>query len=180
MEPHGQFIGLTGRQPKRDGAALSIGDHVSLGPKAATRAAKRFTMISLGPRSPPLAAPAAFWCARTFVPSRNTIPSWTPRSCTRLKRRSQAPARDQRKDLRRPPPGSEILRNGPPLGAVLMPPEDRRERAPDILGRRLGLGPAGLNQELQFRRLRVTQHRPSCLGETKTQAQPIRSGDDRP
>jgi hypothetical protein len=43
-----------------------------------------------------LAAPAAFWCARMFVPSRNTMPSWTPRSCTRLRSRSQTPARDQR------------------------------------------------------------------------------------
>jgi hypothetical protein len=28
--------------------------------------------------------------------------------------------------------------------------------------------------------LRVAQHRSACLRETKTQTQPIRSGDDRP
>ncbi len=77
-----EFIGLTGRQPEGDGAALPVGDHASLGAIATTRAAKSFTSVSLGRRSPLLAAPA-FWCARTFVPSRNTMPSWTPRSCTR-------------------------------------------------------------------------------------------------
>ena len=33
----GQFMGLTGRQPEGDGAALPVGDHASLGPIAATR-----------------------------------------------------------------------------------------------------------------------------------------------
>jgi hypothetical protein len=57
-------MGLTGRQSEHDGAALSVGDHASFGAIAATRAAKRFTMISLGPRSPLLAALPPFAAAR--------------------------------------------------------------------------------------------------------------------
>jgi hypothetical protein len=47
-------------------------------------------------RSPFRRAPAAFWCARTLVPSRNTMPSAIPRSCTRVSQRSQTPALAQR------------------------------------------------------------------------------------
>ncbi len=65
---------------KGDGPPCGVGDHASLGAIAATRSPKRFTIISLSLRSPFRLAPAAFWCARTFVPPRNTIPSCTPRS----------------------------------------------------------------------------------------------------
>ena len=47
-----EFMGLTGRQPEGDGAAPPVGDHASLGAIAATRAAKSFTSVSLGRRSP--------------------------------------------------------------------------------------------------------------------------------
>ena len=57
----GQFMRLTGRDPEGDGAAQTVGDHASLGAIAATRAAKRFTIVSLSLRSPFRAAPAAFW-----------------------------------------------------------------------------------------------------------------------
>ena len=92
----GQLVRLPRRDAEGDGAPLSVGDHASLGAIPATRAAKRFTMVSLSLRSPLRAAPAAFWCARTLVPSRNTMPSCTPRSCTRFNSRSQTPARAQR------------------------------------------------------------------------------------
>lgn len=71
----GQLVRLPRCQPEGDGAAPPISDHASLGAIAATRSANCFTRVSLGPRSSLLATPAAFWCARMFVPSRNTIPS---------------------------------------------------------------------------------------------------------
>jgi hypothetical protein len=37
-------------------------------------------------------ASTAFWCARSLVLSRNTIPSLIPRSCTKVSKRSQTPA----------------------------------------------------------------------------------------
>ena len=128
------------RSGRRSARPAPVGDHASLGAIAATRAAKRFTMVSLSLRSPLRAAPAAFWCARTLVPSRNTMPSCTPRSCTRLSRRSQTPsARPADEDLGGAPPGSEVGRDGAPLGPVLMPPQDGGERAAQVLRWRLAL-----------------------------------------
>src|SRR5215207_8137184 len=51
--------------------------------------------------------------------------------------------------LSRPRPGPQVSRDGAPLGPVLMPPDNGRKRAPQILGRGLALGPARLNQRLQ-------------------------------
>jgi hypothetical protein len=55
-----QFVRLTRRNPKRDGAGQTIGDQTSLGAIAATRATKCFTMVSLSLRAPFRRAPAAF------------------------------------------------------------------------------------------------------------------------
>src|SRR3954468_2297297 len=65
--------------------------------------------------------------------------------------------------LSRPRPGTQVSRNGAPLGSVLMPPEDGRDRATEILGRGLALGPAGLNQRLQSHPVRIRQHRPLLI-----------------
>ena len=44
----GQFVCLAGCNPEGDGVTRTVGDHASLGSIPATRAAKRFTMVSLG------------------------------------------------------------------------------------------------------------------------------------
>src|SRR4051812_25344192 len=54
----------------------------------------------------------------------------------------------------------ELSRDGAPLGAVLMPPEDGRDRATQILWWGLALGPARFDQRLQPHPVRVRQHRP--------------------
>src|SRR5215210_4764952 len=66
--------------------------------------------------------------------------------------------------LSRPRPGTQFSRDGAPLGSILMPPENGRNRAPQILGRGLALGPARLNQRLQPPPLCVRQHRSSSPG----------------
>lgn len=106
-----QLVGLTRRQPEGDRPTGTVRDHASLAPIATTRAAiglrpiprrdagtadRCFTTVSLCCSSPFRAAPAAFWWARTLVPSTNAIPSCTPRSWTRPSRRSQTPSRAQR------------------------------------------------------------------------------------
>src|ERR1700712_5053233 len=53
-----EFMGLTPRQPEGVSAALPVGDHASLGAIAATRAAKSFTSVSHGSRSPLYGWPA--------------------------------------------------------------------------------------------------------------------------
>src|SRR4051812_42055541 len=65
--------------------------------------------------------------------------------------------------LGRPRPRPQVSRNGPPLGSILMPPDDRRQRAPQILRLRLTLGPTRLNQRLQAHPVRVRQHCPLLI-----------------
>src|SRR3954454_3319159 len=67
------------------------------------------------------------------------------------------------KGLGRPRPGTQVSRDGAPLGAVLMPPDDRRERAAQILRLRLTLGPTRLNQRLQAHPVRVRPHCPLLI-----------------
>src|SRR4051795_11526178 len=66
-------------------------------------------------------------------------------------------------DLGRPRPRPQLSRNGAPLGSILMPPDDRRQRAPQILRLRLTLGPTRLNQRLQAHPVRVRQHCPLLI-----------------
>ena len=79
---------LARRQDEGHRSSEPFSDHARLGPIAPTRAPQRFTGVPFSLRAPFRAAPAAFWCARMLVPSRNVIPSWTPRSCARSSRRS--------------------------------------------------------------------------------------------
>src|SRR3982751_3404036 len=106
-----------------------------------------------------------------LVPSRNVIPSWTPRAWTprawtprawakstwakstwaKGSSRSQTPRSDTQvgpadDHLSRPRPGPQVRGDGPPLGSSLMPPDDRREGAPQILRLRLTLGPLPLGR----------------------------------
>ncbi len=75
-----EFMGLTGSHDEGNRSPEPIGDHAGLGAIAPTRSPKRLTCVSLSLRAPFRRAPAAFWCARMLVPSRNVIPSSTPRS----------------------------------------------------------------------------------------------------
>src|SRR3954471_23878492 len=65
------------------------------------------------------------------------------------------------KGLSRPRPGTQFSRDGPPLGSILMPPDEGRERAAQILWCGLALGPARLDQRLQVPPCSVRQHRSS-------------------
>src|SRR3954447_8862544 len=67
--------------------------------------------------------------------------------------------------LSRPRPGPQLSGDGPPLGSILMAPEDGRDGAPQILRLRLPLGPTRLDQRLQVRPLRVRHHRPLLIPE---------------
>src|SRR3954453_22860291 len=53
------------------------------------------------------------------------------------------------KNLTPPRPGPQVRGDGPPLGSVLMPPEDGRDCTTEVLRRGLALGPARLEQRLQ-------------------------------
>jgi len=53
---------------------------------------------------------------------------------------------------------TEFLRDGAPLCAVPVPPENSRERALKIMGRRLPLRPANFGQRLQLLPLYIREH----------------------
>jgi hypothetical protein len=83
-----ELVGLPRRDPEGYGPTRSVRDDYRLGAIATARAAKRFARTASRPVAPLAAAPAAFWWARTLVPSRNVMPSWTPRSWARTSRRA--------------------------------------------------------------------------------------------
>src|SRR3712207_6428784 len=73
-----EFMGLTRGHDEGHRSPEPIRDHASLGAIAPSRAPQRLTGVSLSLSAPFRRAPAAFWCARMLVPSRNVIPSSTP------------------------------------------------------------------------------------------------------
>src|SRR3954447_23050736 len=60
--------------------------------------------------------------------------------------------------LRRLPPGPELAGDTPPLGAVLVPPEDGLDRLPQVVVRHLAVRPDLVDQRLQLRPPRVCQN----------------------
>src|SRR5215212_5693094 len=82
--------------------------------------------------------------------------------------------------LSRPRPGTKLRRDGAPLGPVLMPPDDRQERAAQILWCGLALGPARLDQRLQVHPCSVRQHRSSPIRSSKTPVITSGSSANRP
>src|SRR5215203_1467268 len=73
-----QFMRLTRSHDEGHRSPEPVGDHTSLGAIAPARSPKRLTCVSLSLGAPFCRAPAAFWCARMLVPSRNVSPSCTP------------------------------------------------------------------------------------------------------
>src|SRR4051795_5178124 len=136
----GEFMSLTWGQSEADRPAGTIGDHAGLGAIAAARPAKRFTHSAPGSRSPLLGAPAALWCALIEVPSRNAMPSSTPRACAASSSRCHAPSLDQRMKswAARHPRASAPVRTagthpgGSPVGMKAGPPPPRGPSAAGI------------------------------------------------
>src|SRR5215218_1081469 len=124
----GQFMSLARRQDEGHRAPAPVGDPARLGAVAPARAAQRLTLISRRAVGPLFSAPAALGCARMLVPSRNVIPSWTPRSWATLLGQEQQPLPPAQvgpadEGLSRSRPGTQVRRDGAPLGPVLMAPE---------------------------------------------------------
>src|SRR5690349_24371698 len=91
-----QLVRLARRERERDRPAPAVGDHARLGAEAAARAAERLAPVPLARGSPFLGAPAALWCALIEVPSRNAMPSSTPRACAASSSRCHTPSLAQR------------------------------------------------------------------------------------
>ena len=156
-----QLVRLARREREGDRAAPPVRDHARLGAEA-RRASGRAPRGGPAGRGPPfLGAPAALGCALMLVPSRNAMPSSTPRACAASSSRGHAPELGPAdEELGGPPPRAELGRHGPPLGAVRVPPDDRLHRPPQVPRRRLALRPARLHERLQRRPPLVRQHQP--------------------
>jgi hypothetical protein len=106
-------VRLSGRDGEAGGASARIRDDAGLRPEAATRAAERLALIRLCLRPPFRAAPAAFWCARMLVPSRNAMPNSMPPFWAASSRRSQTPRWPQRLKV------CAAIHQGPSSGGML-------------------------------------------------------------
>jgi hypothetical protein len=131
---------LTRSEREGEGASGPVGDDASFRAIAATRTAQRLPAVTLG-RIFFLAAPAAFWCARTLVPSRNTLPRLIPDRCTRSSSCSQTPFFAHRMKVCAAP------HHGPSSAGMLrhFAPFSCRQRIASIVRRRLrgGVLPRG-------------------------------------
>src|SRR3954462_2856679 len=157
-----QFMSLTGSQNERHRASEPVGDHARLGPIAPTRAAQGFTAVPLSGRAPLSSCPGRF----LVRPNAGAIEKRHPElNATVLDQRQKllpdTQTRPADEGLGGSPPWAEISGDGPPLGSVLMPPENGRDREPQVLWRGLALGPARLDEWLKLGPLRVRQHRSS-------------------
>ena len=116
------------------------------------------------------------------VPSRNAIPASTPpRCCANPSSRSQAPSRDQRpKTLRRHPPRAQFGRDLAPLRAVVVPPDDRLDRAAQVVVVGLVRRAARLDQRRKHPPLPIRQNlrpvsirHPDQMGTILRDSQPL-------
>ena len=115
------------REAEGDGPAAAVGDHASLCAVAAPGAAKRLTAVTF------LAVAHHLFRTRRLVVRTDggaVEESHAEGDAALLDQAEEAlpdaepgPADE---GLRRLPPGPEFGRDAPPLGAVLVPPEDRR------------------------------------------------------
>src|SRR3954447_26880374 len=127
---------------------------------SASRSSRALLLAPFFPRPPPCGEPGC-WCrpeTSSRVEPHALGPTLLGQEQPPLPHAQVGPAND---GLRRSRPGTQLSRNGAPLGPVLMSPDDRRDCAAQILWCGLALGPARLDQRLQVHPCSVRQHRSS-------------------
>ena len=151
--PRGQREGYRAAPPVRDDARLRA--------EAPARPPQRLPPVALGAGPPFLGAPAALGCALMLVPSRNAMPSSTPRPCAVSSSRRHAPSSAQRMNSwaarHQGPSSAGIARHVAPFRCRQTIASSVRRRS---RGRRLALRPRRLDQRLQRRPLLVREHQP--------------------
>src|SRR3954453_12743416 len=127
---------------------------------SASRSSRPLLVAPFFPRPPPCGEPGC-WCrpeTSSRVEPHALGPTLLGQEQQPLPHAQGGPADE---GLSRSRPGTKLSRDGAPLGPVLMPPDDRRECAAQILWCGLALGPARLKQRLQVHPCSVRQHRAS-------------------
>jgi hypothetical protein len=155
----GKFMGLARGQGEGDGPPAARGDHAGLGAPAAARAAKRFAHVSLcavGPlflRAGRLGVGADGGPIEKAHAERDIVlPDQFQQA---LPHPLPGPADEQ---LRRPPPWTRFARHAAPFGPVPVPPENRRDRPPQIPRRRLAMRADLFDQRLPHRPGRIREN----------------------
>jgi hypothetical protein len=140
-------VRLTRRDLKQDGASETIGSRASLGAIAPTRAAKRFTMVSLSLRAHLMPRRR---CSVVVCPHVGPIEKRSPELDSLFLHQVQqslpnTQTRPAGEGLGGSPSRTHLSRHRAPLVTALMPREDSLERAAKILQRYLALRPALLH-----------------------------------
>src|SRR3954449_5376075 len=152
----GNSCGLPGREGEADRAPACLGHDTGLRPEAAARAAKRFAVIPLC-----LCRAVSGRTRRLLVRADVAAVQerHAERDAARLSRLEQALPNPEMapaiEGLRCHPPRPKLRRNAAPLRPVLVPPDDRLDRATQVVMRRLAAGTARLDERLQRRPLCV-------------------------
>src|SRR4051812_8046382 len=144
---------------------------------SASRSSRPLLVAPFFPRPPPCGEPEG-WCrpeTSSRVEPHALGPTLLGQEQQPLPHAQVGPADE---GLSRSRPGTKLSRDGAPLGPVLMPPDNGRNRAPQILGRGLALGPTRLKQRLQAHPRSVRQHRSSSHQEEQN-AIPVREVQGR-
>ena len=126
---HRQFACLSQRERERNGQSTAIGDHTGLGAPTATRAAKRFTTISL----PTVVSP--FRAGRLVRPDSSAVDKHHAKRDPALMHQLEPTFQDALpgpvdEQLCSQPPRAKLRGDAAPLGLVLVPSKDCRNGPP--------------------------------------------------
>src|SRR3954464_9910209 len=147
------------RQREGDGATTAIRNHAGLGAAAATRAAQRLTAVALLAVGPPLVSACRLLVGANGGAVEKGHAEGDPALLDQVEQALPDPEmRPADEGLRRLPPGPELAGDTPPLGAVLVPPEDGLDRLPQVVVSHLAVWPDLVDQRLQLRPPRVCQN----------------------
>src|SRR3954464_344354 len=147
------------RQREGDGATTAIRHPAGLGAGAAPRAAQRLTAVALIAVGPSFVGA----CRLLVGASVGAVEKGHAEGDTALldpveQALPDPEMRPADEGLRGLPPGPERAGDTPPLGAVLVPPEDGLDRLPQVVVRHLAVRPDLVDQRLQLRPPRVCQN----------------------
>jgi hypothetical protein len=170
-------MGLARCQDEDDRSARTVGDHASLGAKATTRAAKRFTPCRVAPACRLFGRAGCLLMGTDVAAVEACHPEWHVPLLDQPQQAFPDPEPSPADEgLRGHPPRSQLVRYGTPLGTIVVPPKDRADRASQMPQRHLGGRTAHLDQGFKQALLRLCQHATSFQKEgQRIKPQPVQT-----
>src|SRR3712207_3667487 len=127
-------MSLAWSQSKSHRPSSAVSDHASLGPIAPTRSAKRLTLITFCSSSPLFARPRRLGVCPNVGPVEERHAEFDTARLSEIEQafpHAESGPADER--LRGHPPRPKLGGDGPPLGSVLVPPDDRLDGAAQVI-----------------------------------------------